>query len=297
VTVDLPDRAGRLAILRLYAAKVPLAGDVDLDALAHATPGFAGADLANLINEAALAAARHNHAQVTRADMEEALDKILLGIKRSTALDESERRTVAYHEGGHAIVASVLPKVDPVQKVTIVPRGRSLGVTQFLPLDDKHNYPRSYLIEKMGAALGGRTAEELVCGEITSGAENDLKEVARMARRMVLDWGMGRELGPLALNVDGDGRRGFLGSEPVGERLYSEQTGAVVDAEIRRIVEEAHTKAREALRTHEAALHRLAAALLEHEVVERDEIAAIINATAPSQAPETEQPAPVAGSA
>jgi len=164
--------------------------------------------LANLINEAALAAARHDHTQVIRADVQEALDKIVLGVKRSTALDEAERRTVAYHEAGHALVACVLPRVDPVQKVTIVPRRRSLGVTQFLPQDDKHNYPRAYLIEKMAAALGGRAAEELVCGEITSGAENDLKEVTRMARRMVLDWGMGGELGPLGIHVDGDGRRG-----------------------------------------------------------------------------------------
>ena len=281
VTVDLPDRAARLAILRLYAAKVPLAGDVDLEALARATPGFAGADLANLINEAALAAARHDHAQVMRADVEEALDKIVLGVKRSTALDEAERRTVAYHEAGHALVACVRPKVDPVQKVTIVPRGRSLGVTQFLPLDDKHNYPRSYLIEKMAAALGGRAAEELVCGEITSGAENDLKEVTRMARRMVLDWGMSGKLGPLALNVDGDGRRSYLGPEPVGERSYSEETGALVDAEIRHIAQEAYTRAQEALRTHEPALHRLAGTLLEQEVVEREQIAAIIAAPSP----------------
>jgi cell division protease FtsH len=166
--------------------------------------------------------------------------------------------------------------VDLGQKVTIVPRGCSLGVTQFLPLDDKHTYPRSYLIEKLAAAPGGRAGEEVACGEITSGAENDLKDVVRMARRMVLDWGMGQTLGLLAPNLDGSGARGFLGPEPPWERAYSDETGALADAEIRHSVQEAYGRALEALRTHGSALHRLAAALLEHEVVEREQIAQII---------------------
>ena len=195
VTVDRPERRGREAILRIHTRKVPLAPDVNLEELARATPGFSGADLANLVNEAALAAARKGETQVDRHDFQEALDKLLLGGKREALMDEHERRIVAYHEGGHALVAAVLPDVDPLYKVTIVPRGRSLGVTQFLPDDDRHNYPRSYLIERLAVAVGGRAGEEVALGEITSGAENDLKEATRLARRMVTEWGMGEKTG------------------------------------------------------------------------------------------------------
>src|SRR5213080_3005401 len=197
VTVDLPERRGREAILRIHTRKVPLGPDVNLEDLARATPGFSGADLENLVNEAALAAARRGSTQVTRKDFEDALDKLLLGGKREALMDEQERRIVAYHEGGHALVAAVLPDVDPLYKVTIVPRGRALSVTQFLPEGDRRNYPRTYLMERLAVALGGRSSEELALGDITSGAENDLKEASQLARRMVSEWGMGEQTGPL----------------------------------------------------------------------------------------------------
>src|SRR5207245_9855862 len=175
ITVELTERRGREAILRIHTRNVPLAPDVNLEDLARATPGFSGADLENLVNEAALTAARRGKTQVDRKDFADALDKLLLGGKREALMDEQERRIVAYHEGGHALVAAVLPDVDPLYKVTIVPRGRALGVTQFLPEGDRRNYPRSYLMERLAVALGGRSSEELALGDITSGAENDLK--------------------------------------------------------------------------------------------------------------------------
>ena len=226
VTIDLPERRGREAILKIHARNVPLAPDVNLDDLARVTPGFSGADLENLVNEAALAAARRGSAQVSRLDFENALDKLLLGGKREALIDERERRTVAYHEGGHALVAAVLPDVDPLYKVTIVPRGRSLGVTQFRPEEDRRNLPRTYLLEQLAVALGGRTAEELALGEITTGAENDLKEATRLARRMVSEWGMGEYTGPVVYDL-ADGNSYLSQPAPEGQpRVYSEATAS-----------------------------------------------------------------------
>src|SRR5256885_15500410 len=224
ITVDLPERRGREAILTIHTRNVPLAADVNLAYLDRVTPGFAGADLEKLVNEAALAAARRESPQVSRQDFEDALDKLLLGGKREALMDERERRIVAYHEGGHALVAAMLPDVDPLYKVTIVPRGRSLGVTQFLPQDDRRNYPRTYLMERLAVALGGRTGEEVALGEITSGAENDLKEATKLARRMVTEWGMGEQTGLVAYNLDGE--NSFLGQQTLEEpsRVYSEAT-------------------------------------------------------------------------
>ena len=276
VVVDLPDRRGREAILRIHTRNVPLAPDVNLEELARGTPGFSGADLANLVNEAALLAARRSKTQVDRHDFQEALDKLLLGGKREALIDERERRVVAYHEGGHALVAAVLPDVDPLYKVTIVPRGRSLGVTQFLPEDDRRNYSRSYLLERLAVALGGRTGEEVALGEITSGVENDLKEATKLARRMVTEWGMGEKTGLVAYELDGENP--FLRQPLVGEsgRIYSEGTAERVDAEVERLLEQAHQQARIVLSEHRAALERLAQALLQEEVLEREQVLSII---------------------
>lgn len=276
VTVDLPERRGREAILRIHTRHVPLAPDVNLEELARQTPGFSGADLANLVNEAALAAARRGKTRVDRHDFQEALDKLLLGGKREALLDERERRIVAYHEGGHALVAAVLPDVDPLYKVTIVPRGRSLGVTQFLPEDDRRNYPRTYLLQRLAVALGGRAGEEVALGEITSGAENDLKEATRLARRMVTAWGMGEKTGPVAYDLDGESA--FLSQQVLEEpgRVYSEATAERVDGEVERLLEQAHQQACTVISERRTALERLAQTLLQEEVVERDQVLTII---------------------
>jgi cell division protease FtsH len=276
VTVDLPERRGREAILRIHTRKIPLAPDVNLEDLARATPGFSGADLENLVNEAALAAARRGQAQVDRKDFEDALDKLLLGGKREALMDERERRIVAYHEGGHALVAAILPDVDPVYKVTIVPRGRSLGVTQFLPQDDRRNYPRSYLMERLAVALGGRSAEELALGEITSGAENDLKEATRLARRMVSAWGMGDQTGPVAYDLESSSP--YLNQQPLEDhqRVYSEATAQRLDSEVEQLITQAHQQARSVLTEHRDALERLAQALQQEEALGRDQVLAIV---------------------
>jgi cell division protease FtsH len=277
VTIDLPERRGREAILKIHTRNVPLAPDVNLADLARVTPGFAGADLENLVNEAALAAARRESRQVSRQDFENALDKLLLGGKREALMDERERRTVAYHEGGHALVAAVLPDVDPLYKVTIVPRGRSLGVTQFRPEDDRRNLPRTYLIERLAVALGGRSSEELALGDITTGAENDLKEASQLARRMVTEWGMGEQTGPVVYDLS-DGSP-YLSQQPHEDhqRVYSEATAQRLDAEVERLMTQAHQQARSVLTEHRDALDRLAQALLQEEVLERDQVLAILN--------------------
>jgi cell division protease FtsH len=277
ITIDLPERRGREAILKIHTRNVPLAPDVNLADLARVTPGFAGADLENLVNEAALAAARRGSAQVSHQDFENALDKLLLGGKREALMDERERRSVAYHEGGHALVAAVLPDVDPVYKVTIVPRGRSLGVTQFRPEDDRRNFPRTYLVERLAVALGGRSAEELALGDITTGAENDLKEATQLARRMVSEWGMGEQTGPVVYDLS-DGSP-YLSRQPLedNQRVYSEVTAERLDTEVERLITQAHEQARSVLTEHRAALDRLAQALLQEEVLEREQVLAIVH--------------------
>jgi cell division protease FtsH len=283
ITVDLPERRGREAILKIHTRNVPIAPDVKLEDLARVTPGFAGADLENLVNEAALAAARRGSAQVSRQDFDNALDKLLLGGKREALMDERERRTVAYHEGGHALVAAVLPDVDPLYKVTIVPRGRSLGVTQFRPEDDRRNLPRTYLIERLAVALGGRSSEELALGDVTTGAENDLKEASQLARRMVTEWGMGEQTGPVVYDLS-DGSpslsRQSLEDKP---RLYSEATAQLLDTEVERLITQAHEQARSVLTENRNALDRLAQALLQEEVLERDQVLAIVHGIQNSQ--------------
>jgi cell division protease FtsH len=300
VTVDLPERRGREAILRIHTRKVPLAPDVNLEDLARATPGFSGADLENLVNEAALAAARRGKAQVDRKDFEDALDKLLLGGKREALMDERERRIVAYHEGGHALVAAMLPDVDPLYKVTIVPRGRSLGVTQFLPADDRRNYPRTYLMERLAVALGGRSAEELALGDITSGAENDLKEATQLARRMVSAWGMGEQTGPVIYDLASNSP--YLNQQPLEDhnRVYSEATAQRLDTEVEQLITQAHQQARSVLTEHRDALERLAQALLQEEVLERNQVLAIVNGEQKTQGgasgEKASQSAPIQGS-
>ncbi len=299
ITIDLPERRGREAILRIHTRDVPLAPDVNLEDLARATPGFSGADLANLVNEAALAGARRGSAQVSRQDFENALDKLLLGGKREALIDERERKIVAYHEGGHALVAAVLPDVDPVYKVTIVPRGRSLGGTQFLPEDDRRNLSRTYLIERLAVALGGRSAEELALGDITTGAENDLKEATQLARRMVSAWGMGEQTGPVVYDLESTSPS--LSQQPLEDhnRVYSEATAQRLDSEVEQLMTQAHQQARSVLTEHRDALERLAQALLQEEVLERDQVLAIVmgaqNTQGGASGEKTSQRTPIQG--
>jgi cell division protease FtsH len=275
VVVARPDIRGREEILKVHIKKIPLAPDVDLAVLARGTPGFSGADLANLVNEAALLAARENKKFVEMKDFENAKDKVLMGVERkSLILSEEERRATAYHEAGHALVAKLIPGTDPIHKVTIIPRGRALGITQQLPVDEKHNYHREYLINNITILMGGRVAEELVLGQVSTGAGNDLERATDLARKMVCEWGMSEKLGPLTF-----GKREemiFLGKEIAQHQDYSEQTAQEIDQEVRRFVIEAYERAKELVKSRIGALHALAASLLEREVLEGPEIDVII---------------------
>lgn len=275
VVVDRPDRAGREAILRVHVRDMPLDPDVKLEVIAASTVGMVGADLANLANEAALTAARHNLNTVTQPCFEEAMDRIMMGAERPLVLSPQERRVTAYHESGHTVVALFTAQADPVHKVTIVPRGQTLGVTQMLPLDDRHNYPRAYLQARLAVALGGRVAEELALGEITTGAENDLKQVTELARQMVTRWGMSPLLGSIFL---GGEQEVFLGREMgLRERqAYSEQTSALIDAEVRRQIDECYTAVQQLLKQHREDLDRLARALLEQEVLDERQLYSLV---------------------
>ncbi|MCB0104267.1 MAG: ATP-dependent zinc metalloprotease FtsH [Caldilineaceae bacterium] len=275
ITVDLPTLANRLEILKIHARNKPLAEEVDLRTIAQGTPGLSGADLRNLLNEAALLAARKNKTAIENEDIEDARDKILMGLEReSLILTERERRLVAYHEAGHAITAAILPNADPIHKVTIVPRGRAMGVTQQMPDQEMYIYPKEYLLERIAVMMGGRAAEELVFHTATSGAENDLKEATQLVRKMVLDWGMSDRLGHIALG----GRREqvFLGEELGHPREYSEKTAYEVDEEIKALLESAYTKAAETLQTNRDKLDALADALLAQEEVLGDQVLDIV---------------------
>ena len=273
VTMGLPDLKGRLGILVIHTRDLKLADDVDLSVIAAATPGFSGADLANLCNEAALFAARHDHDAITMSDFEEAQDKVVLGGARSLLLDEHDRRIIAYHEGGHALVAWLTPEADPVLKVTIIPRGQALGVTEQLPEKDQYNLSRGYLLARLAVMLGGRTAEEVVFSEITTGAENDLVEATKLARRMVTRWGMS-DLGLAAFEADSE--QPFLGYEMAQGRDYSEATAARIDQVVEQLLDDRHQAARDLLTGARDKLDRLAQALLEHETVERDTLEEIL---------------------
>jgi cell division protease FtsH len=266
VTVGLPDRNGRLNVLKIHTRGKPLAEDVSLEALSRATIGFSGADLSNLANEAALTAARRNAKKIFQRDFLEAFDRIILGTESPPLSNEEERRVVAYHEAGHAIVGVLTPGADPVLKVTIVPRGQALGVTASLPDDDRRNYSREYLMARMLVLLGGRAAEEVAIGEITTGASNDLRRVTDMAHRMVAEFGMSESIGPL--NFGDNERQPFLGYSLSQGRNYSEETAARIDEEVRRIVDDTYKKTVQLLRDNREKLDRLAQELLTNEVVD-----------------------------
>ncbi len=263
VSVQPPDRAGREAILRVHTRSVPLAPEVDLGAMASSTPGMVGADLANVVNEAALLAARRDHERVTPQDFTDALERIILGAERKVLLSDEDRRRTAYHEAGHAIVGMLMPGADPVRKVSIIPRGQALGVTFSAPDADRFNFDEEYLLAQIKVALGGRTAEEIVFGNITTGAESDIQHLTQIARRMVGRWGMSRTIGPIAV-IPMDGMSPFL----PGAAETSESTQRMVDEEVRRIVESSHNAVTELLRGHRSNLDSLVSALLEHETLD-----------------------------
>ncbi len=278
VLVDKPDVKGREEILRIHAKGVKMADGVDLRVVAARTAGFAGADLANLVNEAALLAARGDKTEVDMRDFESAIDRVIAGLEKKRVMSTKEREIVAYHESGHAIVATVLPGLDPVHKISIVQRGfGALGYTMQLPLEDRYLMQRSDLHNQLAVLLGGRTAEEIALGEISTGAQNDLQRATDMARAMVTEWGMSDTLG--AVNYDGNKRARFLDIPMPQERgLYSENTAETIDTEIKRIVTDAHQKAREILTTHRVKLESVTRRLLEVEVMEGDELRSLLTA-------------------
>ena len=266
ITVDLPTKQARAEILQIHAENKPISDEVDLEEIARSTPGFSGADLENLLNEAALLAGRYEHEEIENSDIEEARDKVIMGLKREgMALDDEEKKLLAYHEAGHAIVAAALPNADPVHKVTIVPRGQAMGVTQQLPEKDKYLYRRDYLLDRLAVIMGGRAAEEIIFDTATSGAENDLKQVRKMARKMILDWGMGEKFKHISLG--GDQGSVFLGEELAKGKDYSDETAREVDEEIQRITENAFQRAVDTLGENRDAFDRLADLLIEREEV------------------------------
>jgi len=276
VVVPRPDVRGREEILRVHTRRIPLDAQIDLAVIARATPGFSGADLANLVNEAALHAARKNRKAVAQSDFEVAKDKVLMGAERkSLIISEEEKRATAYHEAGHALVAYLLPKADPLHKVTIIPRGQALGVTMQLPEDDKHTYSRDYLADTLSVLMGGRVAEELHLKQMTTGAGNDLERITDMARRMVCEWGMSDKLGPLTFGKKEE--QIFLGREIAQHRDYSEATAEMIDGEVKSIVGMAYQRTRDLLEQNSEALIRIAEALLEREVLDAREIALLFN--------------------
>ncbi|MBO8131180.1 MAG: ATP-dependent metallopeptidase FtsH/Yme1/Tma family protein [Candidatus Marinimicrobia bacterium] len=275
IVVDIPDVRGREEILKVHVKNIPLDKDVDLSVIAKSTPGMVGADLANLVNEAALLAARKNKDAVSMDDFEEAKDKVIMGVeRRSLRIPQRERELTAYHESGHALVAINVPEVDPVHKVTIIPRGRALGMTAQLPLDDRHNYSEKYIRGQLCVLLGGRAAEKLIFNELTTGAGNDIEKATELARRMVCEWGMSERLGPLTFGKKDE--EIFLGKELARHRDYSEETAKLIDSEIRRIVEESEQEATKILKEHLEALKILAETLLEKEVMDGEEIKRIV---------------------
>jgi cell division protease FtsH len=274
VVVGLPDKSGREAVLNIHTRGLPLAADVDLSSLARGTTGFSGADLANLVNEAALTAARRNRKEITPSDFEEALDKILLGTTRTGLMNPKEREVVAYHEAGHALVAHFTPGSDPLRKVSIVPRGRALGVTVQMPEEDRHNYSRTFLQGRLAMLLGGRAAEMVVYDEVTTGAENDLKEASSLARRMVGLWGMSQDLGPVYLGTGEE--HVFLGREIVQEKAFSDATANRLDIAVREMVDSALERAIHMNQDYRDKLDGLVAALLEHETLDAREVVAVL---------------------
>jgi len=272
--VNRPDVRGREEILRVHTRKIQLAEDVDLSVLARGTPGFSGADLANMVNEAALAAARQNRKAVLMYDFEVAKDKVLMGVERkSLLLSDEEKKNTAYHEAGHALVAAMLPHSDPVHKVTIIPRGMALGLTMQLPTDDRHNYYKNYLDTQIAILMGGRIAEELFLGQMSTGAGNDIERATELARKMVCEWGMS-DLGPLTFGKKEE--QIFLGREIAQHRDYSEATAIQIDEEVRKMVSAGYATAKGILSENRETLVRIAKALIEREVLDASEIKMLV---------------------
>lgn len=276
VVVPNPDLRGRKRILEVHTRKTPLSKEVDLEVLARGTPGFSGADLENLVNEAALHAAKLSQDLVTMIDFEEAKDKVMMGKeRRSMILSDEEKKTTAYHEAGHTLVAQFLPGTDPIHKVSIIPRGRALGVTMQLPVDDRHTYSKTYLQNNLAVLFGGRAAEELVFNSITTGAGNDIERATAMARRMVCEWGMSEEFGPMALGKKDD--EVFLGRDMAHIKDYSDETAKLIDLEVKRILGDAYNRAKTILQDNLELLHSLSLALIDRETLTGMEVSRIIN--------------------
>jgi cell division protease FtsH len=277
VVVPRPDIRGREGILQVHIRKVPVSTDVDVSVLARSTPGFTGADLENLVNEAALLAARHDKENVNMSDLELAKDKVMMGAeRRSMIISDEEKRNTAYHEAGHALVAKLLPGADPIHKVTIIPRGMALGLTQQLPLEEKYSYSREYLLNNLVILFGGRVAEELALEHTTTGAGNDIEKATDLAHRMVCEWGMSDKLGPMTFGKKEE--EIFLGRDFTQKVDYSKNTAIEIDAEIRRIIQDSYHRAMDLLTTHLRLLHKIAEQLLEKEVLDGSEIDAIVRA-------------------
>ena len=280
VMVDRPDVKGREGVLKVHTATVPLTENVDLKTIARGTPGFTGADLANLVNEAALLAARDDKKCVGNDDFESAKDKVLMGVeRRSMVISEKEKRTTAYHEAGHALVAVKLPGTDPLHKVTIIPRGRALGVTMQLPEDEKHTYPRNYLYNNLAIFMGGRVAEEICLGQMTTGAGNDIERATEMARKMVCEWGMSEKMGPLTYGAKEE--QVFLGRDFSQQKNFSDQTAKLIDQEVKALVMSGYEKACEIITEHRDSLEKMALALLDKETLDASEIKEIIKGKIP----------------
>ena len=291
VVVPRPDVRGREEILRVHSRRVPLAEGVNIEQLARSTPGFSGADLENLVNEAALLAARKNKDKVDMQDFELSKDKVLMGAeRRSLILSPEERKNTAYHEAGHALVAKLIPGTDPVHKVTIIPRGMALGVTQQVPVDDRHTWSKDYIVNRLAIMFGGRVAEELTSGQMTTGAGDDLEKATELARRMVCEWGMSERLGPMTFGKKEE--QIFLGRDFTQTKDYSEKTAVDIDNEVRVIITAAYERAKELLQGNLDVLHKMAAALLEKEVLDGAEIDEIVRTLRPQVEPISEpQPA------
>jgi cell division protease FtsH len=276
IVVDRPDIKGRSAILKVHAKGKPLADDIDLEVLARQTPGFTGADLANTINEAALLAARRDRDEISMKELEEAIDRVIAGPeRRSRVMSEEERKITAYHEGGHALVGFALPNADPIHKVTIIPRGRAGGYTMALPMEDRNYMRRSEMVDKLAMMLGGRTAEEIMFLDPTTGASNDIEQATKLARRMVMEYGMSDRLGPMKYGQPAG--EVFLGRDYNQHQDYSDDVASVIDEEVRYLITQAHEEARTILATHGAALDRIADALMEHETLDGAEVAEILH--------------------
>jgi len=275
VVVPVPDVKGREMILEIYGKKTKLAADVDMAVIARGTPGFSGADLENLVNEAALMAARENRNEVDSDLLERAKDKVLMGAeRRSMIISPKEKEITAYHEAGHALVAYLLPGTDPIHKVTIIPRGRALGLTMQLPVDERYTHAKGYLLNSIAILFGGRVAEKIVFDEITTGAGNDIERATELARKMVCEWGMSEELGPLAYGKKEE--QIFLGREIAQHRDYSEETARRIDSAVKNIIIEANNKVTSMLQEHRASLDAIASALLEKETIMLDDMVDII---------------------